>query len=110
MRELTEDKLDEIVADSNKIIVMLGAVWCGGCKKAKPIFEKISTEYDDVEFLFVDADKFPNSRRFVYQYVGNEKGIPTFALFEDGGFITYRVTSLESNIRKLFENFTNIKN
>jgi thioredoxin 1 len=63
--ELQEDNLQSILEQNEKTLVMFGAGWCGNCKLLKPKFKKISTENETIPFVYVDADKLPNSRGLV---------------------------------------------
>jgi thioredoxin 1 len=60
--ELEFDNLDTVLTQYDKTLVMFGAGWCGNCKLLKPKFKKLSTENEDIAFVYVDADKLPNSR------------------------------------------------
>ena len=84
--ELTEDNLQEHLANNNKVMVQYSASWCGNCRIMKPKFKKLASENDEVTFLIVDAEKFPNSRKFA-----NVNNLPTFAAFENGELIDQAV-------------------
>ena len=75
--ELKEDILKSIVEENEKVVVQYGASWCGNCRIMKPKFKKMAAENEDVAFLIVDAEKYPNSRKFA-----NVDNLPTFAAFE----------------------------
>ena len=61
--ELTEDNLQDVLSQNDKTLVMFGAGWCGNCKILKPKFKKLASENDTIPFVYVDADKLPNSRK-----------------------------------------------
>lgn len=82
MQELTTDTLDQIVANNKKVVVQYGATWCGNCRMVKPKFKKLAEELPDYEFVYVDAEKLPNSRK-----LAQVNNLPTFALFEDGQLV-----------------------
>jgi thioredoxin 1 len=45
-------------ADSGSLqILKFEAVWCGPCKKMKPVFESVAAKHPDVSFRSVDVDK-----------------------------------------------------
>jgi thiol-disulfide isomerase/thioredoxin len=79
LSELQEDNLDEIIASNPKVIVQYMATWCGNCRIMKPKFKKLASENEDIPFVLVDAEKFPESRRLAV--VDN---LPTFATFTNG--------------------------
>ena len=80
--ELTEDNLQEHLANNSKVMVQYAASWCGNCRIMTPKFKKLASENEEVAFLFLDAEKFPNSRKFA-----NVDNLPTFAAFENGALI-----------------------
>lgn len=82
MIELKEDDLGGILFKEDKVIVQYGAGWCGNCRVIKPKFKKLSTQNEDVVFLYVDAEKMPHSREFA-----NVSNLPTFAGFVNGNLV-----------------------
>ena len=77
-RELEIDNLEELVNSGKKVAVQYGASWCGACKVSKPKFKKLSKENEDIDFIYVDVDKFPRSRS-----LANVRALPTFASFDN---------------------------
>jgi thiol-disulfide isomerase/thioredoxin len=75
--ELQEDNLETVLSQNESTLVMYGAGWCGNCKLLKPKFKKVSTENEDIQFIYVDADKLPNSRSLV-----TLENIPTIVSFK----------------------------
>ena len=61
--ELTKDNLNEIISNNETVIVQFSASWCGNCRIMKPKFKKLASENETVEFLMVDAEKYPESRK-----------------------------------------------
>lgn len=82
MIELTEDSLDQIVQENPQVIVQYGATWCGNCRITKPKFKRMSAEHEDVKFIYVDAEKLPNSRK-----LAEVSNLPTFAGFKRGKLV-----------------------
>lgn len=99
--ELTEDNLQQFLTDHPKVMVQFSASWCGNCRIMKPKFKKLAAENEDVAFLMVDAEKFPNSRKFA-----NVDNLPTFAAFAQGSLIDQVQTN---KVEGLTELFTKIK-
>jgi len=81
-KELTEDTLESTVRSNFIVLVQYSAGWCGNCRIIKPKFKKMATEYENAEFVMVDAEKFPESRK-----MANVDNLPTFAAFKGGAFI-----------------------
>ena len=79
LTELSQDNLEQIVANNNKVVVQYSATWCGNCRIMKPKFKKLAGENESIAFVIADAEKFPNSRK-----LANVDNLPTFATFENG--------------------------
>ena len=77
--ELTDDSLQQIVADNEKVVVQYSASWCGNCRIMKPKFKKLAAENENISFVIVDAELFPESRK-----LANVSNLPTFATFVGG--------------------------
>ena len=86
--ELDQDNLQEILSNNNKVAVQYSASWCGNCRIMKPKFKEMSTEKEDITFVIVDAEKFPESRKFA-----NVSNLPTFAVFVDGKLVNETQTN-----------------
>lgn len=95
MKELNGDNLAQIVSENSKVIVQYGASWCGACRIVKPQFNKLSQEDSGqgVEFYYVDAEAYPNSRA-----LAKVENLPTFAAFKDGELVGQ---SMGTNIEKI---------
>jgi thiol-disulfide isomerase/thioredoxin len=77
MLELKEDNLAQTM--ELKTVVLYGAPWCGNCRLLKPKFKKLSSETDGVQFVYVNAEKFTESRA-----LADVSNLPTIAAFENG--------------------------
>lgn len=95
MKELNGDNLSQIVSENKKVVVQYGASWCGACRIVKPQFNKLSEEdgNKDIEFYYVDAEAYPNSRA-----MAKVENLPTFAAFKDGELVGQ---SMGTNIDKI---------
>lgn len=88
LTELEQDNLSEIIANNPKVMVQYMATWCGNCRIMKPKFKKLASENENVSFVLVDAEKFPESRKFA-----NVDNLPTFAAFANGS----KVNQVQTN-------------
>lgn len=95
--ELTEDTLQHLVQDHEKVVVQYGATWCGNCRIMKPKFKKLASENEDIPFLYVDAEKFPESRK-----LAKVDNLPTFAIFRNGELINQVQTNQAESLNQLF--------
>lgn len=86
--ELDQDNLQEVISQNPKVAVQFSASWCGNCRIMKPKFKKMSTEKEGIQFVIVDAEKFPESRK-----LANVSNLPTFAVFENGNLVDQTQTN-----------------
>jgi thiol-disulfide isomerase/thioredoxin len=101
MIELGMDNLLEYVSNNSKVMVQFGAGWCGNCKITKPKFKRLSTENEDVTFIYVDAEKFSESRG-----LASVTNLPTFASFLDGELIKETQGNKEETIKEALNAIT----
>ncbi len=96
--ELAEDTLQQIVADNEKVVVQYGATWCGNCRIMKPKFKKLAAENETIPFLYVDAEKLPESRK-----LATVDNLPTFAIFKDGQLVNQVQSNQAESLITLFK-------
>ena len=77
--ELESDQLGDLLSENKKVMVQYGATWCGNCKVTKPKFKRLAESNPDTLFVYVDAEKLPEARKFA-----EVSNLPTFASFADG--------------------------
>ncbi len=82
LQELDTDNLPEIVKSNETVLVQFSASWCGNCRIMKPKFKKLAGENENVSFVIVDAEKYPESRK-----LANVDNLPTFAAFRNGELV-----------------------
>lgn len=98
LEELENDNLQEFVEGNDQLIVQYGATWCGNCRIMKPKMKRLSKEYENIKFLYVDAEKFPGSRK-----LAEVSNLPTFAAFKAGKLINQTQTNKEENLKNLID-------
>lgn len=101
-QELNEDTLTQIVNDNELVMVQYGASWCGNCRIMKPKFKKLASENESIPFLYVDAEKFVNSRQ-----LAKVDNLPTFAFFRNGQLVNQVQTNQADSLIQLFNESTN---
>ncbi len=99
--ELQDDTLETVVAENKTVMVQFSASWCGNCRLMKPKFKRLSTENESIEFVLVDAEKFPNSRK-----LANVSNLPTFAAFKNGVLVNQVQTNKEDLLKSLLNEVT----
>ncbi|KAF9355170.1 hypothetical protein BGX34_010620 [Mortierella sp. NVP85] len=75
----TLQEYNELIASGKKIAVDFWATWCGPCRAISPVFEKLSAEHPDIEFIKVDVDDAAE----ISQQVGI-RAMPTFIAYNKG--------------------------
>ena len=94
--ELNEDTLGALIAQNEKVVVQFSASWCGNCRIMKPKFKKLASENDGISFVLVDAENFPESRKFA-----NVSNLPTFATFVNGKLVNETQTNKQEVLIEL---------
>ncbi len=102
LQELESDSLNEIIKNNDKVLVQYGATWCGSCRIMKPKVKRLSNTYEDIQFIYVDAEKFPKSRK-----LAEVNNLPTFAAFKDGALISQNQTNKEEELKSLIDALAN---
>ncbi len=102
LQELSEDNLQQIINSNEKVMVQYAASWCGNCRIMKPKFKKLAGENEDVVFIIVDAEKFPESRK-----LANVNNLPTFAAFKKGSLVNQVQTNKIEGLTDLLNEVTN---
>ncbi|MGY6742828.1 MAG: thioredoxin family protein [Cecembia sp.] len=98
LQELNTDTLQEIVDNNDKVIVQYGATWCGSCRIMKPKMKRLSGEYEGISFVYVDAEKLPESRK-----LAQVSNLPTFAAFKSGKLVNQAQTNKEEVLKSLID-------
>ena len=83
----------EVINNKGLTIVDFWAPWCGPCKMLGPIFEKVSSSFNNIKFckLNIDEDNENVSKDF------GVMSIPTIILFKDGVEIKRHIGFLDEN-------------
>ncbi|MFC1654064.1 thioredoxin [Patescibacteria group bacterium] len=78
---INSDKFEETVIKSDKpVLVDFFAEWCGPCKMAAPVLDKLADEYKDKALIVkVDVDQ---NQELAQQH--GVMSIPTVVLFDGG--------------------------
>ncbi|MDC3253098.1 thioredoxin family protein [Crocinitomicaceae bacterium] len=99
--ELTEDTLESTVKSNFIVLVQYSAGWCGNCRIIKPKFKKMAAEYENAEFVLVDAEKLPESRK-----MANVDNLPTFAAFKNGQLVKQIQTNKAAVLKEFVDEVT----
>ncbi|MCG2419019.1 thioredoxin family protein [Aequorivita sp. F47161] len=96
--ELKDDSLQQLISEEKNVVVQFSAGWCGNCRVMKPKFKKLASETENLKFVLVDAEKFPESRK-----MANVDNLPTFATFKNGEL----VNQVQTNKFELLKDLVN---
>lgn len=99
--ELNEDTLQKLVETNEKVVVQFSASWCGNCRIMKPKFKMLASQNDDITFVLVDAENFPESRK-----LANVSNLPTFATFTNGKLVNQTQTNKAEILTELVNEIT----
>lgn len=102
MIELSEDNLKQILSENEKVMVQYGATWCGNCRLTKPKFKRLSGENEGITFVYVDAEKYPESRS-----LATVENLPTFAGFVNGEVVSQKAGNKGTIINEVLDEVTN---
>lgn len=86
--EIEQDNLAEVIASNDVVVVQYAASWCGNCRIMKPKFKLLASQNENIPFLIVDAEKFPESRK-----LAKVDNLPTFATFKNGVLVNQTQTN-----------------
>ncbi len=101
LEELAQDNLEEFLQTNDKVLVQYGATWCGNCRIMKPKMKRLSKSHEDIVFLYVDAEKLPESRK-----LAQVSNLPTFAAFKSGKLLNQVQTNKEEVLKTLIDEVT----
>ena len=101
VQELEQDNLNEVVANNHTVVVQYSATWCGNCRIMKPKFKKLASEKENVSFVIVDAEKYPESRK-----LATVNNLPTFATFKNGALVNQVQTNKFDSLKELVDEIT----
>jgi thioredoxin 1 len=73
-----EGQLEQLLNDSDILVVKYYANWCGPCKNFAPKFEKLSEDYTGVTFAQEDIDK---------KLSKGINGVPTTRIYKGGNLV-----------------------
>jgi thiol-disulfide isomerase/thioredoxin len=99
--ELEEDNFQTLLNENETVVVQYTAAWCGNCRVMKPKFKRFAGENEQVAFVLIDAEKFPEARKFA-----SVNNLPTFATFKNAVLVNQVQTNKEDLLKNLINEVT----
>lgn len=78
MSELNDDNIFDIIEGESLVLIDFYASWCGSCRVAAPMFERVAKE-EGVKIFKIDVEKNPKIKEMV-----NLPGLPSVGCFKNG--------------------------
>jgi len=78
VKELDNDNFKEFIG-KGRAVIDFHAPWCGPCQMMGPVFEELSSEFEDISFGKVNTQE-EKELASLYQIMS----IPCLVVFEDG--------------------------
>lgn len=74
-------ELTNLIKNNNRVIVMFSTTWCQPCQSIRPLVEKYSNDYQDINFVYLNLEKFNDPDE---KYTSLIKSFPTFHYYFNG--------------------------
>jgi thiol-disulfide isomerase/thioredoxin len=78
MIELEDDTIFDIIEKEPLVFIDFYASWCGACRVAAPMFERVANE-ENVKIFKIDAEKNPKIKEML-----ELPGLPSVGCFKNG--------------------------
>jgi thioredoxin 1 len=78
MLELNDDTIFEIIEKEELVLIDFYASWCGSCRMAAPMFERVANE-EGVKIFKIDVEKNPKIKGSL-----ELPGLPSVGCFKNG--------------------------
>jgi thioredoxin 1 len=79
MKDINVEEYAALQNSATPVVIDFHATWCGPCKVLSPILEELEAEVEDVQFVKLDVDKFPEIAG-----ANQVMGVPTVVILKDG--------------------------
>ena len=78
-QEINDEQFNEIIKGDNPVVVDFHAEWCGPCKVLSPILDELDSEVENVEFVKINVDEYPELSGSY-----GVMAVPTVIIFQNG--------------------------
>lgn len=78
MKELTDETIFAVIEKEPKVLIDFFASWCGACRVAAPMFERVAQEFS-IPIYKIDVEKNPKIKEMI-----ELPGLPSVGGFKNG--------------------------
>ena len=78
MTELTDETIFQVIESEPMVLIDFYASWCGSCRVAAPMFERVANELG-MKIFKIDVEKNPKIKEMV-----ELPGLPSVGCFKNG--------------------------
>ena len=79
VKDINAEENEQLKQSTKPVVIDFHATWCGPCKILSPILEELQEEMEEVEFVKLDVDQFPE-----ISGANQVMGVPTVVIIKDG--------------------------
>ena len=79
VKDINAEEYEQLKESIKPVVIDFHATWCGPCKILSPILEELQEEMEEVEFVKLDVDQFPE-----ISGANQVMGVPTVVIIKDG--------------------------
>ena len=79
MKDINAEAYAALQNSTTPVVIDFHATWCGPCKVLSPILEELESEVEDVQFVKLDVDQFPEIAG-----ANQVMGVPTVVILKAG--------------------------
>ena len=79
MKDINAEEYAALQVSETPVVIDFHATWCGPCKVLSPILEELESEVENVNFVKLDVDQFPEIAG-----ANQVMGVPTVVILKDG--------------------------
>ena len=79
MKDINAEEYAALQNSETPVVIDFHVTWCGPCKVLSPILEELESEVEDVQFVKLDVDQFPEIAG-----ANQVMGVPTVVILKDG--------------------------
>jgi len=78
MQELTDNTIFDVIEGESILLIDFYASWCGSCRIAAPMFERVANE-EGIKIFKIDVEKNPKIKEMI-----TLPGLPSVGCFKNG--------------------------